>query len=179
MSTGAAVPWAILAPWPWCLGCRWLATPQSEGWSCPSPGSTGRVGPVIAVCRHLVGSRDPSRGWWAGLVLRALRGEGLHRNALPGRKFQSHPGVPPGRLIELATSSARYGGWRGYAAQGSRTPFASPDGEQRGGLGWNPPHLRCSSRRVPSLEGLVEALVHRGACRCPVPWRAPALARGA
>jgi hypothetical protein len=39
------------------------------------------------------------------------------------------------------------------AAQGVRTPFASPNGEQRGGLGWTRPTCAGSSRWVP-----------RGAC---------------
>jgi hypothetical protein len=41
------------------------------------------------------------------------------------------------------------------AAQGFRTPFASPNGEQQGGFGVDPPPTCAgSSRWVPSLEGL-------------------------
>ena len=43
---------------------------------------------------------------------------------------------------QLASSSACMGNMQCGAALGVRTPFASPNGEQRGGLGWNPPHLR-------------------------------------
>ena len=42
----------------------------------------------------------------------------LIQSRLPGRKFQSHPGVPPARLIELASSPARLGCVQYGAAQG-------------------------------------------------------------
>jgi hypothetical protein len=41
------------------------------------------------------------------------------QSKLPGRKFQSHPGVPPARLIELASSPARLGSVQYGAAQGN------------------------------------------------------------
>jgi hypothetical protein len=40
------------------------------------------------------------------------------------------------------------------AAQGSRTPFASPDGEQQGGLGLALPHLLARRVGCPRLRGL-------------------------
>ena len=43
----------------------------------------------------------------------------LIQSKLPGRKFQSHPGVPPARLIELASSPARLGSVQCGAAQGN------------------------------------------------------------
>jgi hypothetical protein len=52
-------------------------------------------------------------------------------------------------VAELASSPACVGSvWR-VAAQGVRTPFASPNGEQRGGLGWTLPTCAGSSRWVP------------------------------
>jgi hypothetical protein len=48
------------------------------------------------------------------------------------------------------------------AAQGFRTPFASPNGEQQGGFaGRPPPTCAGSSRWVPSIEGLGQAKTPR------------------
>ena len=76
------------------------------------------------------------------------------------------------------------------AAQGSRTPFASPDGEQQGGWGGPAPPASCSMRRGAASRGLlrhrmVEGLVEGPPCggvSSPssgpplgqvVPWRWP------
>ena len=105
---------------------------------------------------------------------------------LSGRKFQSHPGVPPGQLIELASSSAQpvLGCGVKVAAQGSRTPFASPNGEQQGGFGVDPPTCAGSLRWVPSLEGLGLAKTPRCLPRhvvrvVVVPTRSPRFLSGA
>jgi hypothetical protein len=58
----------------------------------------------------------------SGFRLSALPAGGLSgwfvQSKLPERKFQSHPGVPPARLIELASSPACMGSVQCGAAQG-------------------------------------------------------------
>ena len=67
---------------------------------------------------------------------------------MPGEQHQG-----PGQIKTCALSPCE--SWVEYvAAQGSRTPFASPDGEQREMAGVGPPHL-CRSRSVgPAVPGL-------------------------
>ena len=71
-------------------------------------------------------------------------------------------------IYETCTLIARVGMWGEVAAQGSRTPFASPNGEQQGGFGVDPPPP-VLARRVgcPRLRGLGRRRP-RGACR--VTW---------
>ena len=153
---------------------------RAAGWIVPRPPlpGPGGAGPVVGMESRAatgdLGSQSP-----CGACLHRVAGcrpvgsaEDLgavrYCPVLPGRKFQSHPGVPPGRLIELAPSSLVLGCGVRVAAQGSRTPFASPNGEQQGGFGVDPPPP-VLARRVgcPRLRGLGWRRP-RGACR--VTW---------
>ncbi len=72
---------------------------------------------------------------------------------LPGRKFQSHPVVPPVRLIELATSTARCGVVEVQLLRGFE-PHLHPQTESSGVV-WgrpSPPALIVASGAL--LEGL-------------------------
>ncbi len=60
---------------------------------------------------------------------------------LPERKFQSQPGVPPARLIELATSPACLGVCGMLLLRGFE-PLSHPRTESSGVVGVDPPHLR-------------------------------------
>ncbi len=53
------------------------------------------------------------QGIHAKSSLVCLGGRSVGRPAFPGSKFQSHPAVPPARLIELASSPLGHGDvWR-------------------------------------------------------------------
>ena len=77
---------------------------------------SGRCGPTCRLVGAYLGSgRRLAAGgdWWQVVPARpgvAGAGPSRHEDAgprprLPGRKFQSHPGVPPGRLIASASTS--------------------------------------------------------------------------
>ena len=103
-------------------------------------------------------ARGVGRGSWCGEVRpRALRPQ-----------VPKPPRCSPGAANRTCTLIARVGMWGEVAAQGSRTPFASPNGEQQGGFGVDPPPP-VLARRVgcPRSRGLGWRRP-RGACR--VTW---------
>jgi hypothetical protein len=90
-------------------------------------------------------------------------------------------GMYPTISINLCPLPSVLGCGADVAAQGVRTPFASPNGEQQGGFGVDPsPTCAGSSRWVPSLEGLglanlktprcLPQRVEVAACRPGPPW---------
>jgi hypothetical protein len=111
---------------------------QSQEWSESNVKLYLKVGSVAALVGP-VRSSGPADG-------RVGFGSWGRSARLPGRKFQSHPAVPPGRLIELAPSSACHSCQEGYAAQGNRTPW-HPRTESSGVVwgGPSPPSLIVAS----------------------------------
>ena len=68
-------------------------------------------GPHSESCVYRTSGRVRSEPIVAGLVeIRVLLGYGGLHVIHSERKFQSHPTVPPGRLIELALAAANEGG---------------------------------------------------------------------
>jgi hypothetical protein len=95
-----------------CPGLPGLMCRVVAGTACPGqllgPGSDGAdmAGPVpacVAGCRVFESERRLSPPGPGSVVRELGRGLGVRRSGhvLSGHKFQSHPGVPPGRLIEL------------------------------------------------------------------------------
>ena len=83
----------------------------------------------------------------------------------PGPQVPKPPRCSPGAANRTCVLSRSDRAWRRcVAAQGSRTPFASPNGEQRGGLGWTRPHLLARRVGCPRSRGLCWRRP-RGACR--------------
>ena len=119
--------------------CDW------RGWCCRQQ---GRLQSPCSACLHRVAGCRPVE---SAEDLGAVRCGPV----LSGRKFQSHPGVPPGRLLELASSSARVGMWSWCRCSGVSNPIRIPERRAAGWVwGRPPPTCAGSSRWVPSLEGL-------------------------
>jgi hypothetical protein len=83
----------------------------------------------------------------------------VSRPAASERKFQSHPTVPPGRLIELTFASAvQPGGSRFGTALGNRTPYHPQTESSRGGRSEPTPLGSSVLHEVGQLDPDIERL---------------------
>ena len=94
-----------------------------------------------------------------GLVRQTDSTKGASRAAASERKFQSHPTVPPGRLIELTFASAvQPGGSRFGTALGNRTPYHPQTESSRGGRSEPTPLGSSVLHEVGQLDPDIERL---------------------